>query len=70
DSFTGVTGLERALDILRSGHCRGNLATSPGEKNRIANTEQRALRELAEISTMRGDYHGMEQVEHLGSSRP
>mgnify|MGYP000039711776 CR=1 FL=1 len=71
DPFLGCTGSEKALSLLRSPHCTGDLLTSL-DKDDVAEqfkTDILLLVDIAKISPMRENYHGMEKC-HVLDSRP
>jgi len=65
DPFTQTTGYKRALDILRSGRCCGNVTISIDDesatKGNSLGAEKKLLNEIASISPERENYHAMER---------
>lgn len=70
DPFTSTTGTQRALIILRSGRCSGNLINSFEEKEIKESiiAEARILCEIACISHFREEYHSMEKNDLISSN--
>ena len=70
DPSTGTTGTQRALTILRSGRCSGNLINSFEEKEIKESiiAEARILCEIACISYFREDFHSMEKNDTISSN--
>jgi hypothetical protein len=65
DPFTGCTGTQRALAILRFGHCRGNLISSMNVdilRGALEPEMYLLLRRIAMISMLRKNYHSMQTI--------
>mmetsp|Transcript_123696 Transcript_123696/g.395781 ORF Transcript_123696/g.395781 Transcript_123696/m.395781 type:complete len:2282 (-) Transcript_123696:2769-9614(-) len=65
DPFTGRLGSSQSMELLRSGHCAGNLRSSTpgradGASSESTELQYKTLLEIASISYMREDYHTME----------